>query len=85
MDVKPDIHVIRVFSRLGFISQLNEKEAMNAARRLNPEYPGALDAPIWVIGRNWCIADMPQCHNCPVNEICPKNIFPGKSKHRGGG
>ena len=85
MDVKPDIHVTRVFSRLGFISQLNEKEALKAARRLNPEYPGALDAPIWVIGRKWCIADTPQCLHCPVNEVCPKNTIPDNLKEGGRG
>ena len=77
MDVKPDIHVIRVFGRLGFISQLNEKEALNAARELNPEYPGALDTPIWIIGRKWCTADVPQCTYCPVNEVCSKIIHSG--------
>jgi len=85
MDVKPDIHVIRVFGRLGFISQLNEKEALKAARRLNPDYPGALDAPIWVIGRNWCFADAPQCLHCPINEVCPKNTIPVKLKQGGRG
>lgn len=85
MDVKPDIHVIRVFSRLGFISQLNEKEALKAARMLNPKYPGALDAPIWVIGRKWCTPDAPQCVHCPVNEVCPKNTIPDNLKQGGRG
>lgn len=75
MDVKPDVHVIRVFSRLGFISRQNEEAALKAARELNPEYPGAIDAPIWVIGRRWCTANAPQCSHCPLNEVCPKHIF----------
>jgi hypothetical protein len=45
IDVKPDVHIIRVFSRLGFIQEPTEKEALEGTRRLNPEYPGALDAP----------------------------------------
>lgn len=84
MDVKPDTHVIRVFDRLGLISRPNEEEALKAARRLNPEYPGALDAPIWVIGRRWCSAYAPQCLHCPVYEVCPKNIISNKLKQRGG-
>jgi len=72
MDVKPDVHIIRVFQRLGFISVPDEKQALKAARRLNPEYPGALDAPSWVVGKNWCISFAPQCSACPLNSVCPK-------------
>jgi len=74
MDVKPDTHIVRVFQRLGFISRPNEMDALEAARRLNPEYPGALDPPTWIIGKKWCTPFTPQCHNCPLNEVCPKNI-----------
>ena len=72
MDVKPDVHIIRVFQRLGFISESNSNSALEAARRLNPDYPGALDSPAWVIGRNWCTAFLTQCNRCPVNDVCPK-------------
>jgi len=84
MNVKPDVHVIRVFGRLGFISQPNEKEVLEAARKFNPEYPGALDAPVWVIGRKWCAADAPQCTYCPVNKVCPKNITSNDLNENGG-
>jgi len=73
MDVKPDVHIIRVFHRLGLIAQPNEMSALNAARKLNPEYPGALDPPTWIIGRKWCTPFSPQCYNCPLNKICPRN------------
>lgn len=74
MDVKPDTHIIRVFHRLGFISEPNQAYAVKAARRLNPEYPGALDAPAWIIGKRWCAPFSPQCHSCPLDEVCPKNV-----------
>lgn len=74
MDVKPDTHIVRVFHRLGFIARPNETDALKAARRLNPEYPGALDPPTWIIGKKWCTPFAPKCHNCPLNEVCPKNI-----------
>jgi len=74
MDVKPDVHIVRVFHRLGFISEPDSNSALKAARRLNPDYPGALDSPAWRIGRNWCTAFSPQCRKCPLNEVCPKNI-----------
>lgn len=72
MDVKPDVHIVRVFQRLGFISVPNEAEALRAARNLNPEYPGALDAPAWVIGKKWCTSLTPRCPECPLNHVCPK-------------
>ncbi len=74
MDVKPDVHVQRVFKRLGFIPDQNEQVALKAARRLNPEYPGALDPPTWVIGKRWCFPHAPDCGNCPMNDVCPKMI-----------
>lgn len=72
MDVKPDVHIIRVFQRLGFISEPTSTAALNVARRLNPEFPGALDSPAWYIGRNWCTASMSKCDQCPITEVCPK-------------
>ena len=74
MDVKSDVHIVRVFHRLGFISEPDSNSALKAARRLNPAYPGALDPPAWTIGRNWCTAFSPRCNRCPLNEVCPKNI-----------
>ena len=72
MDIKPDVHTTRVFYRLGFISEPSEDSAVKAARRLNPEYPGALDAPAWIIGRRWCTRWNPDCSGCPLNTVCPK-------------
>lgn len=72
MDVKPDVHIVRVFHRLGFISEPNETDALNAARKLNPNYPGALDPPTWIIGKKWCTPTQPKCYDCPLNAACPK-------------
>jgi len=74
MDVKPDVHIVRVFRRLGFITEPNNTEALKAARKLNSEYPGALDPPTWVIGKKWCTPFTPQCQNCPLTAVCPKII-----------
>ena len=74
MDVKPDVHVIRVFHRMGFIDDPTANEALQAARKLNPEYPGALDGPAWRIGKQWCKPLDPLCSSCTVNSVCPKNI-----------
>lgn len=72
MDVKPDVHIVRVFHRLGFVPEPNEAEALKAARILNPDYPGALDPPTWIIGKKWCTPFAPRCQSCPLNEVCPK-------------
>ena len=74
IDVKPDTHLIRVFRRLGFIESDSEKEAVSAARRLNPEFPGALDWPAWRIGNLWCRPTAPDCARCPLTKDCPKQI-----------
>lgn len=72
MDVKPDVHVQRVLYRLGVSNVLDEKAAVAAAKKLNPDYPGAIDSPLWIIGRRWCRASNPDCVSCWVNDVCPK-------------
>jgi endonuclease-3 len=72
MDVKSDVHVVRVFHRLGLISEPDETEALTIARRLNPEYPGALDSPTWVIGKKWCTPVSPKCYECPLRKVCER-------------
>lgn len=72
IDVKPDVHVIRVFYRLGFIESRSEAAAVESARRLSPAYPGKLDAPTWHVGRTWCHAERPDCPGCPLSGVCPK-------------
>lgn len=74
IDVKPDVHVMRVFKRAGFISIESEDMARNAARELNPDFPGELDWPAWEIGQKWCKAREPKCSSCPLGSICPKYI-----------
>ena len=72
MDVKPDVHVVRVFQRMGFIDAPSSEKALKAARKLNPDYPGALDAPAWAIGKKYCSRSEPACLSCPVRDVCPK-------------
>ena len=68
IDVKPDVHLVRVFRRLGIIDSPNE--AMRTARRLNPEFPGELDWPAWQIGKHWCHPKEPDCAQCPMTGDC---------------
>jgi len=73
IDISPDVHVKRVFKRLGFIlKNASNEELIYCARELNPEYPGIFDLSTWEIGRNWCHPKNPDCKNCYLNEYCPK-------------
>ena len=72
MDVKPDVHVQRVLYRLGVTPAMGGPEAVRAAAQLNPDYPGALSAPLWVIGRRWCRPTAPDCKNCWMSALCAR-------------
>ena len=74
IDVNPSVHVMRVFKRAGLIADESKGAAVDAARRLNPEFPGELDWPTWEVGKQWCFATTPNCRACPLTAICPKHI-----------
>ena len=74
LDVKPDIHVNRVFRRTGIVASKSptDNEIIEAARTLAPDYPGALDAPAWEIGQKWCRPTRPRCSDCKLTASCPR-------------
>jgi len=72
MDIKPDVHTMRVLYRLGISLKIDEESAIEAARRVSPEYPGAIDGPLWYLGRTHCHADRPGCGMCEMNQVCQK-------------
>ena len=74
IDISYDVHVGRVFVRTGLATQNTQDDVVEAARRLNPSYPGALDYPTWVVGRDWCHKSSPECPKCVLREVCPKLI-----------
>ena len=74
MDIKADVHTKRVLFRLGMSQKEEENAAMEAAHRMNPSWPGALDGALWWIGRNYCRPNNPNCQDCPVNSVCIKQI-----------
>ena len=74
IDVKPDVHLVRVFRRLGIIDDDSKNEAIRAARCLNPEFPGELDWPAWRIGKRWCRPKEPDCAQCPLTGVCAKRM-----------
>ena len=74
IDVKPDVHLMRVFRRTGLISSLSAADAIGTARRLNPDFPGALDWGAWRIGQLWCHAQNPECASCHLRGPCAQAI-----------
>ena len=70
MDIKPDVHTMRVLYRLGVATTKQENEAIRAARFINPSYPGEIDGPLWLLGRKLCTAIDPDCDQCPMNPVC---------------
>lgn len=74
MDIKPDVHTMRVLYRLGVADSQSEQSAIAAARRLSPAFPGAIDGALWWIGRQKCHPSEPDCSHCPVSSSCPRRL-----------
>ena len=71
IDISADVHVRRVFSRLGLCSaDATVEQVIYKARALYPVFPGMMDLPCWEIGRNWCKSRDPACSNCYMNDLC---------------
>jgi endonuclease III len=69
IDISPDRHVKRVFSRLGLCDNDNN-QSIYKARALNPNYPGVFDFPCFDIGRKWCKENGKICSDCYMNDLC---------------
>lgn len=75
IEISPDVHVKRVFKRIGFIGkEASNEDLIYCAKELNPEYPGIFDYPAFEIGRHLCRPKKPKCQECYLNQECPKII-----------
>jgi len=74
MDIKPDVHTVRVLYRLGASEAQTIQAAIEATRRMNPSFPGGLDGALWEIGRRFCFASDPDCPKCPMNKSCARRL-----------
>jgi len=73
IDVSPDVHVIRVMKRMGFVpADANIEMVIYKAREINPEFPGIIDFSCWEIGREWCRPQNPNCSECKVGAECKR-------------
>lgn len=72
IDVSADVHVRRVFRRLGLVGEAASlEEIIYSARAISPSFPGLLDFPAWEIGRTWCRPTAPNCTQCYMHFLCP--------------
>lgn len=72
LPIAPNVHVCRVFSRLGLCHpNAQPDEVADRARSLHPAFPGILDIGAFEIGRTWCRPTNPRCADCLMHEVCP--------------
>lgn len=75
IDISADVHVRRVFTRLGLCAaDASTEQVIYKAKALHPEFPGMMDLPCWEIGRNWCNSRGPECAGCYMSDLCPTAV-----------
>lgn len=70
-----DVHVHRIFNRLGYVKTKNPEETEFALREKLPQkYWLDINTLMVTHGQNVCKPLKPDCKNCPISEFCAKNI-----------
>lgn len=70
-----DVHVHRIFNRLGYIKTKNPEETEFALREKLPvEFWIPINTLLVTHGQNVCKPIKPQCEKCPICEYCDKLI-----------
>ena len=70
-----DVHVHRIFNRLGYVKTKSPEETEFALRKKLPKkYWIDINTLIVTHGQNVCKPIKPNCSTCPVNEYCAKII-----------
>ena len=70
-----DVHVHRIFNRLGYIKTKNPEETEFALREKLPvQYWIPINTLLVTHEQNVCKPIKPQCDNCPISDYCQKLI-----------
>lgn len=70
-----DTHVFRVSNRIGFAHEKDVLKTEHALMKAIPQSRWSKSHHILIFhGRNCCIARKPRCRECPVTELCEKNL-----------
>lgn len=68
-----DVHVHRIFNRLGYVKTKNPEETEFALREKLPQkYWIDINSLLVTHGQNVCKPINPKCDVCPINEYCSK-------------
>ena len=66
-----DVHVHRIFNRLGYIKTKTPEETEFALRKKLPvKYWMDINTLLVTHGQNVCKPQRPNCNNCPISEFC---------------
>lgn len=69
-----DVHVHRIFNRLGYVKTKNPEETEFALReKLPKKYWIDINTLLVTHGQNCCKPQRPDCKNCPIEKYCAKN------------
>lgn len=79
IDIAYDIHIRRLFLRLGLVDEDAQEKIIKEARKIYPEFPGKLTTAFWTIGREFCRPTEPTCLICPLYECCDKDLEKSKN------
>ena len=70
-----DVHVHRIFNRLGYVKTKTPEDTEFALREKLPQkYWLDINTLMVTHGQNICKPLKPDCENCPISEFCAKNI-----------
>lgn len=69
-----DTHVTRLSRKIGFSnSNTPEKIEQDLMKKFDKKYWSVINHVLVLHGRAFCIARRPNCDDCPIKNLCPKN------------
>ncbi len=70
-----DVHVHRIFNRIGYVKTKTPEETEFALRKKLPvKHWIDINTLLVTHGQNICKPQSPKCNNCPINQYCKKLI-----------
>lgn len=70
-----DVHVHRIFNRIGYVNTKTPEETEFALRKKLPiKYWIDINTLMVTHGQNICRPTKPKCSDCPIEELCAKKI-----------
>ena len=70
LDVKTDTHVRNVVGRVFYGESCSVEEVKKITKEMYPDNPWSLDRPLYLLGKEICHADNPNCEECYLADLC---------------